>query len=79
MSRDAIFDECLKICRKHWNITHAIQDNSSFEDDLDADSLDRIELLLIIEETFHIEISDEEGDKIVYFSDMIDLIEEKLS
>ena len=79
MSRDAIFDKCLKICQKHWNITNSIQNNSSFELDLDADSLDRIELLLIIEETFHIEISDEEGDKIVYFSDMIDLIEEKLS
>lgn len=79
MSRDAIFDKCVDICQRHWKITHAINDHTSFADDLDADSLDRIELILIIEEIFHIEISDDESDRIIYFSDMVDLIERKLS
>ena len=43
--------------------------NASFVDDLGADSLDRVELIMAFEEAFDIEIPDEEAEKIKTVSD----------
>ncbi|HZI57461.1 MAG TPA: acyl carrier protein [Verrucomicrobiae bacterium] len=48
---------------------------SSFVDDLGADSLDRVELIMALEETFGIEIPDEEAEKIVTVQDAIEYIQ----
>jgi acyl carrier protein len=48
---------------------------SSFVDDLGADSLDRVELIMALEETFGIEIPDEAAEKIVTVQDAVDYIQ----
>lgn len=47
---------------------------SSFIEDLGADSLDIVELLMALEEEFDIEIPDEEAEKLVTVGDVVDYI-----
>jgi acyl carrier protein len=47
---------------------------ASFVDDLGADSLDLVELIMAMEETFDIEISDEEAEKLQTVQDAINYI-----
>jgi len=47
---------------------------ASFVDDLGADSLDLVELIMSMEEEFDIDISDEEAEKLVKVKDAIDYI-----
>src|SRR3954462_10343723 len=49
--------------------------NASFIDDLGADSLDTVELVMAFEEAFDIEIPDEEAEKIKSVSDAVSYIE----
>ena len=49
--------------------------NASFVDDLGADSLDTVELVMAFEEAFNIEIPDEEAEKIRTVKDAVDYIE----
>lgn len=48
---------------------------SSFQDDLDADSLDVVELIMAIEDEFDIEIPDEDAEKISTVKDAMEYIE----
>ncbi len=50
---------------------------SSFVDDLGADSLDTVELIMALEEEFSIEIPDEDAEKMTKVADVIKYIEEK--
>ncbi len=54
-----------------------INETSSFVDDLGADSLDTVELVMALEEEFKIEIPDEDAEKITSVGDAIKYIEEK--
>ena len=47
---------------------------SKFVDDLGADSLDLVELIMAFEDKFGIEISDEEAEKMVTVKDVLDYI-----
>lgn len=51
---------------------------SSFVDDLGADSLDTVELVMAFEEEFGIEIPDEDAEKIATVQNAIDYIKEKV-
>jgi len=51
--------------------------DSSFIDDLGADSLDIVELIMAFEEEFDVEIADEEAEKIKVVGDVISYLEEK--
>ncbi|MEQ8173124.1 MAG: acyl carrier protein [Candidatus Eremiobacterota bacterium] len=51
---------------------------ASFTDDLGADSLDNVELVMALEEEFDIEIPDEEAEKITNVQEAIKYIEEHL-
>ncbi len=51
---------------------------ASFVDDLGADSLDQVELIMAIEEEFGITIPDEDAEKIVTVQDAIEYIENAL-
>ena len=53
-----------------------VANESSFMDDLGADSLDTVELVMALEEEFDIEISDENAEKIQSVQDAIDYITE---
>lgn len=52
---------------------------SSFIDDLGADSLDTVELVMALEEEFSIEIPDEDAEKMTNVGEAIKYIEEKVS
>ena len=49
-------------------------DSSSFIDDLNADSLDTVELVMAFEEEFSVEIPDDAAEKILTVQDAIDYI-----
>ena len=50
---------------------------ASFIDDLGADSLDTVELIMALEEEFNIEIPDEDAEKMATVGDAVKYIEEK--
>jgi acyl carrier protein len=52
-----------------------LKNNASFVDDLGADSLDTVELVMALEEEFETEIPDEKAEKIATIQDAIDYIE----
>ena len=54
-----------------------VTDNAKFVDDLGADSLDTVELVMALEEEFGIEIPDEDAEKLVTVGDALRYIEEK--
>lgn len=55
-----------------------IQNTSSFMDDLGADSLDTVELVMALEEEFECEIPDEEAEKITTVQQAIDYVNSHL-
>lgn len=52
-----------------------VTDSSSFVDDLGADSLDRVELVMALEEIFGIEIPDEDAEKLVTVQDAVNYVQ----
>ena len=56
-----------------------VNNDSSFIDDLGADSLDTVELVMAFEEEFDIEIPDEDAQKIRKVSDVIDYLKDRVS
>jgi len=56
----------------------SISDDDSFMDDLGADSLDTVELLMAFEEEFGIEIPDEDAENIRTVGDVLKYLEDKL-
>lgn len=56
-----------------------VTDEASFVEDLGADSLDTVELVMAFEETFNIEIPDEDAEKIARVKDAIEYIKNKQS
>ena len=55
-----------------------VKDESSFVDDLGADSLDTVELVMALEEEFDCEISDEEAEKITTVKQAIEYINSRI-
>ena len=65
-----------KIVVEHLNVDgEKVTDNASFIEDLGADSLDTVELVMAFEEEFGIEIPDEDAEKITRVKEAIDYIE----
>ena len=56
----------------------AITNKSKFAEDLGADSLDTVELVMALEEEFEVEIPDEEAEKIKTFDEVIVFLEDRL-
>lgn len=54
-----------------------VTNEASFVEDLGADSLDTVELVMAFEESFNIEIPDEDAEKIVKVKDAIEYIKKK--
>ena len=64
-----------KIVAKQIGVNEAdIKDNSSFVEDLGADSLDTVELVMALEEEFGCEIPDEDAEKITTVQQAVDYI-----
>jgi len=66
-----------KIVVEHLGVDESkVTDNASFVDDLGADSLDTVELVMAFEEEFGCEIPDEAAEKILTIKDAISYIEQ---
>ena len=69
-----------KIVVEHLGVDESkVVESASFIDDLGADSLDTVELVMAFEEEFGSEISDSEAEKILTVGDAIKFIESKTS
>ena len=67
-----------KMVAEHLGVDEAkVTDQANFIDDLGADSLDTVELVMAFEEEFGSEISDSEAEKILTVGDAIKFIENK--
>jgi acyl carrier protein len=70
-----IADRVKKIVVEHLGVDAAkVGDSASFIDDLGADSLDQVELVMAFEEEFSVEIPDDAAEKILTVKDAIDFI-----
>lgn len=75
---DNVASKVKKIVADHLGIDDAkVTEEASFIDDLGADSLDTVELVMAFEEEFGSEISDSEAEKILTVGDAIKFIENK--
>ena len=73
-----ISDRVKKIVVEHLGVDEdKVVDNASFIDDLGADSLDTVELVMAFEEKFGIEIPDDAAETIQTVQNAIDYIESK--
>lgn len=73
-----IAEQVKKIVVEHLGVDAAkVVDNASFIDDLGADSLDTVELVMAFEEEFSVEIPDDAAEKIATVKDAIDFISAK--
>jgi acyl carrier protein len=56
-----------------------VKEDASFTEDLNADSLDLVELIMSLEEQFKLQISDEDAEKITTVGEAVDYISEHAS
>lgn len=72
MDEQKIFEEVKKVVAEQLGVSEAeITREASFVDDLGADSLDTVELVMALEEAFGMEIPDEDAEKIKTIGDTI--------
>ena len=72
---DNIVERVKKIVAEQLGVNEAdIKNESSFVDDLGADSLDTVELVMALEEEFETEIPDDEAEKITTVQQAVDFI-----
>ena len=73
-----IYERIKKIVVEQLGVEEAeVTPSASFVDDLNADSLDLVELIMAMEEEFGDEISDEDAEKIITVQNAIDYIKER--
>jgi acyl carrier protein len=71
----SVEDKVKKIIAEKLSVDlEEVIEEASFVDDLGADSLDLVELIMSMEEEFDIDISDEDAEKLVTVKDAIDYI-----
>jgi len=72
----ALFDDVKEVVVEQLNVNpDEVKEESKFVEDLGADSLDVVELVMALEEKFDIEIPDEDAEKIANVADAIKFIE----
>lgn len=70
-----VFDRVKSVVAEQLGIdAEEIKLESSFVDDLGADSLDIVELIMALEEEFDLEIPDEEAEKIATVADIVEYV-----
>jgi acyl carrier protein len=80
VSTSTIYDRLKGIVTEQLGVDEEeITPEASFVDDLNADSLDLVELIMSLEEEFGLEISDEDAEKILTVGDAASYIEEHQS
>ena len=77
MTDGTTFDRLKKIIVEQLGVEEDdVTPEAAFVEDLNADSLDLVELIMSLEEEFGMEISDEDAEKIQKVSDAVEFIEE---
>ena len=80
MSSEEIFEKVKSIIVEQLGVTEtSVTMEASFIDDLGADSLDIVELIMALEEEFDTEIPDADAEKIVTVSDVVDNIKDHVA
>jgi len=78
MSENETFEQLKKLIVELLEVSESeVVPKASFVDDFNADSLDFIELITAVEDTFKIEIPDEDAENLQTVQDAIDYIESK--
>ena len=79
MSSEDIFDRVKEIIVEQLGVAEdSVKEEASFIDDLGADSLDIVELVMALEEEFDIEIPDTDAEKVVSVSDVVEYIKDNV-
>ena len=79
MNQEEIFEKVKKIIVEQLGVAEtSVTMEASFIDDLGADSLDIVELVMALEEEFDIEIPDADAEKVVTVGDVVDYIKENV-
>ena len=77
MSSEEVFENVKNIIVEQLGAKESsVTMEASFIDDLGADSLDIVELIMALEEEFNIEIPDADAEKVVTVSDVVEYIKE---
>ncbi|MEN6327342.1 MAG: acyl carrier protein [Syntrophomonas sp.] len=75
----SVFEDVRKIIVEIKDIPEEeIQLSSNFAEDLEADSLDIVEMLMLLEEKYNIHIPEEEAEKLKTVQDLVDYLEQKM-
>ena len=78
MSQEAIFEKVRSIVVEQLSVDAGeVKQESNFQNDLGADSLDTVELVMALEEAFDIEIPDEAAEGIATVGDAVKYIQDK--
>ena len=79
MSSEEVFEKVKGIIVEQLGVADtAVTMEASFIDDLGADSLDIVELVMALEEEFDMEIPDADAEKVVTVGDVVDYIKENV-
>ena len=80
MGSEEIFEKVKKVIMEQLGVSDsAITLEASFIDDLGADSLDIVELIMALEEEFDIEIPDSDAEKVATVGDVVDYEKKELT
>jgi len=79
MDKDEILEKVKKITSEQLGVEESqVTPEAKFIDDLGADSLDTVELVMALEEEFDLEISDEEAEKLITVQKVVAYLNEHL-
>ena len=70
-------ERILEIIAEQFNMdVNELDEDMNFQDDLNADSIELVELVMTIEEEFETEVSEEDLEKLKTIGDVIDFVED---